>query len=205
MNIQGIIETLCPNALPDLRESFRSAGELFPKYDVDSDLRISHFLAQTLNESGFLTVCNENLNYSAPRLMAVWPSRFPTLETASPYAHNPQALAERVYGGRMSNTDPGDGWRYRGRGIIQITGKDLYTAISDAMGIDLVGNPDLANSADYALEVALAIWRIKRCNPAADADDINLVTKRVNGGLIGLESRKAILAKVKALLADDEG
>ncbi|MBV9247503.1 MAG: protease, partial [Methylobacteriaceae bacterium] len=99
------------------------ADEMFPAYGLATLLRVRHFLAQVAEETGGLRVLEEDLDYSAMRLMQVWPARFPTLATAEPYAHNPRRLADRVYGGRMGNTGPDDGWKYRGRGLLQTTGK----------------------------------------------------------------------------------
>lgn len=174
--------------------ALKSAGLL------DGANRLQFFLAQIAHESGGLTIREENLNYSAPRLMAVWPSRFPTLAAAQPYARNPQKLAERTYGGRMGNTQPGDGWRYRGRGYIQLTGREAYREVGRIAGLDLENNPDLASDPRHAAAVAAAFWTWKKLNPLCDAGDFVTCTRRINGGTIGLDDRRAWLAKVQAAI-----
>jgi putative chitinase len=150
------------------------------------------------HESGGLTIVQENLNYSASRLMAVWPSRFPTLASAQPYAGNPQKLANKVYGGRMGNTGPNDGWTYRGRGFIQITGKDGYASVGALAGLDLVGHPELAADPAKAGAVVAAFSSWKKLNVPADAGDFVAHTRKINGGTIGLDDRKVWLNKVLA-------
>lgn len=145
---------------------------------------IDDFLGQVLHESAGLTRMVENLNYSAQRLMAVWPSRFPTLASAAPCAHNPERLANRVYGGRLGNTEPGDGWRYRGRAPIQITGKANYARVGDLMGQDLVGIPYLLEQPRFALEATIAWWEDRI--PDSMLGDPEKVRQRVNGSLRGL-------------------
>lgn len=151
------------------------------------DAEIDDFLGQVLHESAGLTRFSENLNYSAERLCKVWPSRFHTIADARPYERNPEALANKVYGGRMGNTEPGDGWRYRGRGPIQLTGKDNYRAVGDLMGQDLVSLPELMEQPRYALEAAIAWWEDRI--PDSMLGDTEKVSRRVNGGLIGLADR----------------
>ena len=158
------------------------------------------FLGQILHESGKLENIEENLNYSAPRLMAVWPKRFPTLEEAEPYAHNPLALTERVYSVRMGNNLPGDGYKYRGRGILQITGRENYTRLSQALGIDLVNNPELMCKPDVALRAAIAWW--EKNIPDSCVGNIGLVTRRVNGGTLGIEDRENLTAMAQIALRD---
>ena len=145
---------------------------------------IDQFLGQILYESQGLTRMEENLRYSAQRIMQVWPSRFPTLADAAPCAYDPERLANRVYGGRYGNTEPGDGWRYRGRGPIQLTFKDNYRRIGDLVGQDLVGIPDLAAQPRFALEIAIAWWEDQI--PDELLGDPAKVRKRVNGSLRGL-------------------
>jgi putative chitinase len=160
---------------------------------------IDDFLGQVLHESAGLTRLEENLSYSAERLCKVWPSRFPTLADARPYERNPQALANFVYGGRMGNTSPDDGWRYRGRGPIQLTGKDNYAFVGNLIGQDLVGVPDLMMQPRYALEATIAWWEQRV--PDSMIGDVEKVTKRVNGGLIGLADREALAEAAREALA----
>lgn len=174
--------------------AWRKAGLL------DSANRMQFLLAQIGHESGGLSIVEENLNYSAARMMAVWPSRFPTLASAQPYAKNPQKLANKVYGGRMGNTGPNDGWTYRGRGFIQITGKDGYQNVGSISGLSLVQHPDQAADLKHAGAVVAAFSTWKKLNAPADAGDFVTHTKRINGGTIGLDDRRAWLKKVQALV-----
>lgn len=166
---------------------------------ISTPLRISHFLAQFAVETQAFTVFVENLRYTAARLCKVWPSRFPTLAKAQPYANDPQKLAERVYGNRMGNVAVGDGWRYRGRGG-GLTGRENYARYGAMLGLDLIGNPDLAAWPVHAPRIAAAFWSVHNLNPVADQDDIAGVTEAWNGGLTGLDDRKAALAKAKHVL-----
>lgn len=163
------------------------------------DAEIDDFLGQVLHESSGLTQFSENLNYSAERLCKVWPSRFHTIADARPYERNPEALANKVYGGRMGNAEPGDGWRYHGRGPIQLTGKDNYRAVGDLMGQDLVGLPELMEQPRYALEAAIAWWESRI--PDSMLGDTEKVTRRVNGGLIGLADREHLTGLAQGALA----
>jgi putative chitinase len=163
------------------------------------DEEVDDFLGQVLHESAGLTRLAENLNYSAERLTQIWPGRFPTLADARPYARNPEALANRVYGGRMGNTAPGDGWRYRGRGPIQLTGKDNYAFVGDLVGQDLVALPELMEQPRYALEATIAWW--ERRIPDSMIGDPERVTRRVNGGLIGLADREELAEHARRALA----
>jgi putative chitinase len=191
---------LAPKCIDVYKQTFAAADTVLQPYGINNTaLRLSHFMAQVLHESGALTICSENLNYRADRLMAVWPKRFPTLDVAQSYEHNPQKLANYVYGGRMGNTDPDDGWKYIGRGLIQITGRESYRKFGKLLGVDLEANPELAVSADWALKIAAEEWKAGNCNAKADADDIVGLTKIINGGIIGLPERKAWLVKTKAV------
>jgi predicted chitinase len=177
-----------------------SAPATLDRFGIVSPLRLAHFMAQILHESGALTVLAESLRYThAERIMEVWPTRFPTKEAAAPFVRNPRALANRVYGGRMGNTDPADGWRYIGRGLLQITGREAYTRYGNILRIALAASPDLAFSADWALAVAAVEWQASGCNQAADADDLDRVTRLVNGGDVGAGDRRAWLLKTKAV------
>lgn len=161
--------------------------------------RVAHFLAQVAHESSGLTRFEEGLSYSAERLVQVWPSRFPNIGAATPYARNGAKLAEKVYGGRMGNTQPGDGFKFRGRGLIQLTGRDNYTKAAAYSGLPLVDDPGLASDPANAALIALGFWKSAALNDEADRDDIAAITRAVNGGLNGLEDRKAWLAKAKAV------
>jgi putative chitinase len=180
------------------------APALFKEFELsDKRIRVEYFLAQLAHETGGLTRSVENLAYTAKRLTEIWPSRFPTLASAEPYANRPEKLANKVYANRMGNGPPesGDGYRYRGRGYIQITGKDGYRNTGLRAGIDLVADPEKAIETPHALRVACAFWAWKNLNPLCDDRDFEGVTRRVNGALIGLDDRKMWLEKVRKTLA----
>ena len=222
MAVVSIPSPLIAKLAPNARSVYLAA---FAKADTDLDqviggngkplvfginatkLRLAHFLAQTLHETDGWSIRVESMNYSAKRLPVVWPARFKDPAVAANYAHNPERLAEKTYGGRMGNgpEGSGDGWRYIGRGLLQITGRDAYTRIGATLGIDLAGDPELALSPQWALAIAAAEWAAsgwggRDCNGLADADDVVGVTRAVNGGTIGLASRRAWLARTKAAL-----
>lgn len=169
------------------------------RFGINSKLRAAHFLAQLAAESSFVPI-EENLNYSAKRLHEVWPSRFPTVSHARAYEWNPQKLAEYVYGSRMGNTEPGDGFRYRGRGFIQLTGRSNYRTYGRIIGMDLEKNPGLLSQIGVSALVAAAYFRDRGCLVRADRDDLRGVTLAVNGGLNGLEHRRTALKKAKQFL-----
>lgn len=163
------------------------------------DQEIDDFLGQVLHESCGLTRLSENLNYSAERLCVIWPSRFPTLESAQPFARNPEALANKVYGKRMGNARPGDGWRYRGRGPIQLTGYENYLIVGDLIGQDLTVVPELMEQPRYALDATIAWWEDRI--PDYMIGDPERVSRRVNGGLIGLAEREELTEHARRALA----
>jgi putative chitinase len=163
----------------------------FARYDINTPERQAAFIGQCSHESGNFKTLQENLNYSAKGLQATWPNRFPSEEAAQPFHRNPEKIANKVYSGRMGNTEQGDGWKYRGRGLIQLTGKDNYRLASDALGVDLVGNPDLVLTKEFAALTAAWYWNKRGLNKEADAKDFTGMTKKINGGTIGLEDRVA--------------
>ena len=165
------------------------------------DQELDDFLGQVLHESQLLERLEENLNYTTPeRLMAVWPKRFPTLADARPYVRNPEALANRVYGGRLGNTTPGDGWRYRGSGLIQVTGADNYRAVQAATGIPVYARPELLREATAEnLRCCIAWWEGNV--PDGVIDCVRRVTQAVNGGLHGLLDRERLTGEAGSKLA----
>lgn len=185
---------------PRLTDLGAAADKYFGPAGITTPLRLRHALAQWATETGGFTRFEENLNYSAQRLCAVWPKRFPTLASAQPFANNPQALANRVYGGREGNTDPMDGWRYRGRGATQLTFKDNYAEASHLTGLDLTGNPDAVAESDTGLRVACAYWTARDINHFADADDLESVRIKVNGGVNGLDDARRYLARAAIVI-----
>lgn len=158
------------------------------------------FMAQMDHESGGFKSLSENLNYRASSLMKVFRKYFSSEADAQATAQaGPEAIANRVYGGRMGNTAPGDGFKYRGRGVIQLTGKANYERYGKMIGVDLVNNPDLASDPDVAAKIAVAYWRDRVPSQAAQQGDIQTVTKRINGGLNGLDDRSAKFRQYLAL------
>jgi len=176
--------------------------DTFAKYDINTPERQAAFIGQCAHESGNFKTLEENLNYKPEALMRVWPSRFPDLAIAMKYAHNPEMIANKVYGGRMGNgpEETGDGWKYHGRGLIQLTGKENYANCGSGIGVDLLSNPSLLNTPEYAALSAGWFWNKKGLNALADAGDFETMTKRINGGTLGLEDRKAKIAKALSVL-----
>ena len=175
-------------------------NDTFAKYDISSPARQAFFVGQCAHESNNFKTLEENLRYSAGALMRTWPSRFPNLEVANQYASNPEKIANKVYGGRMGNTEEGDGFAYRGRGLIQLTGKELYGNCGSGIGMDLLSNPGLLSTPEYAALSAGWFWRKRDLNSLADAGDYETMTKRINGGTLGLDDRKAKIAKALSVL-----
>jgi putative chitinase len=206
IRVDGVF-TLAPDArevylrgLDCLNATLRCFGVLVNAH------RAAHFLAQVLHESGGLRHLEENLYYTSPdRLMKIWPNRFPTLSSAVRVIRNPEALANHVYGGRadLGNIEIGDGWKFRGRGPIQITGRLNYRTIGTMLDIDLTAQPDLVVSDAYLWPVAAAIWKQRGCNRHADQDDVRAVTKCVNGGTIGIAERAKWLEKTRGVVEAD--
>jgi putative chitinase len=173
---------------------------LFDRYGITTKDRIAHFLAQLDHESGLKPIA-ENLNYSAVGLTTIFKKYFNS-ESAKQYARSPQRIANRVYANRMGNGNEasGDGWRYRGRGFIQITGKDNYGSLSKATGVDYVANPDLLLTEADAMISALWYWDRIKANQLADEGNIREITRRINGGFNGMSDRINKLKKWKSLL-----
>ena len=182
-------------------------NETFVKYNISSIAQQSAFIGQCMHESGSFRMLAENLNYSANALMRTWASRFPDIDTAEKYANNPQKIANKVYSGRMGNTEDGDGWKYHGRGLIQLTGKENYANCGNSIGVDLIGNPDLLTEPKYACLSAGWFWNKKNlnslCDPLSD-ENIKELTRRINGGTIGLEDRMAKIRMVYAILSQPQ-
>jgi putative chitinase len=180
---------------------FEPLQETFEKYQINTPKRQACFIGQCMHESGGFKFLRENLNYSAKALMATWPSRFPDADTAEKYARQPEMIANKVYSGRMGNTEDGDGAKYIGRGLIQLTGKDNYRAFGEAIGEDLVANPQLVEEPRYAALSAGWFWNKRGLNALADAMDVTTLTVRINGGKIGIDDRIAKINKALDILA----
>ncbi len=172
----------------------------FQKYDVETPKRQAAFIGQCAVESANFTRLQENLNYSAQRLTQVWPSRFPNINMAESYAHNPEKLADFVYAGRMGNLQDGDGWKFHGRGLIQLTGRENYANCGSGIGVDLIDNPDLLLTPKYAALSAGWFWNKKGLNALADSQEYGAMTRRINGGLTGLDERIAKITKALQVL-----
>lgn len=178
----------------------RAALKHFPGAAIVTPMRLAHTLAQSSVETGGFTRLVENLNYTAERIRAVWPSRFATVAAAAPFARNPEALANKVYGGRFGNVRAGDGWKYRGRGTKQTTFRDNYAEVQAVTGLNVLDDPDQLADPDKGTLAGCVYWKAKGCNALADADDIEALTRRVNGGVNGLAERKAALLRAKKVL-----
>jgi len=169
------------------------------RYQIVGTKRIGAFIAQVGHESGHLTLLVENLNYSADALRKTWPSRF-NAELASTAARKPEQIANIAYGNRMGNTEQGDGWKYRGRGLIQITGKNNYRDCGEALGLDLINHPELLEKPQHACMSAAWFWASRGLNTLADAGSFSKITSRINGGQNGAAGRQALYAKALKVL-----
>lgn len=178
-------------------------SEAMTRFHITGPARQASFLAQVAHESTQLNRLTENLIYSAERMRQVWPKRFPTLASTEGYAHNAPALANKVYGGRMGNgpESTGDGWRYRGRGLLQLTGKENYQKCGAAVGYDLVAHPEFMDSPMLAALSAGWYWGTHGLNELADKGDQTAVTKRINGGATGLAQRLAMFELARKVLS----
>lgn len=189
----GVSSANTDKFLPDL-------NRLLPKYDIDTPLRVAHFLAQVLHESGRMKHTVENMNYSGEGLRKTFKKYFTTAE-AKDFARQPERIGNRVYANRMGNGDEasGDGFRFRGRGLVQLTGRSNYKKFSTWLGKDVVAKPEQVAD-KYAVASAVFFWDSKKLNSLADLDDGTKITKRVNGGFNGLSDRLGLLAQAKLLL-----
>jgi putative chitinase len=178
--------------------------DVMQKFGIDTPVELAHFLAQCGHESGGFRVVNENLNYSSKGLQGIFKKYFPTAQLAESYQRKPEKIANRVYASRMGNGDEasGEGFKFRGRGYIQLTGKQNYTAFGKAIGIDIAANPDLVASKYPLLSAAWFFSKncLGRCKDASDASVLS-VTKCVNGGTIGLADRQKHFKEYYHLLA----
>ena len=211
-----------------LRNASLVAGVFIPvlntamsRYQIVGAKRIAAFIAQVGHESGHLTRLVENLNHSADGLAKTWPSRFAEPDGKGGYVKvqvagkvrnkpnslalsvesKPEQIANIAYGNRMGNTAPGDGWKYRGRGLIQITGKNNYRACGEAQGLDLIAQPELLEKPQHACMSAAWFWATNGLNTLADADKFDAITQRINGGQNGAVDRQALYARALKVLA----
>ena len=166
-------------------------NETFTRFGIDSVYQQAAFIGQCGHECGNFQILEENLNYRAATLMKLWPKRFPSLEVANQYAGNPKKIANNVYASRMGNRDEasGDGYRFRGRGCIQLTGHANYFHAGQALGVDFVMDPDLVATPKFAALTAGWFWSTHGCNQLAQDKNWVGLTKKINGGTIGLDDR----------------
>jgi len=186
-----ILERLWPHAPHSLVDGMAMNSEaVLAKYGVATPTELADFMAQGSEETGGGWEIEEDLNYSAIRLCQVWPTRFPSFAHAAPFAHNPRALANVVYGDRYGNR-PGtaDGWNFRGRGFIQVTFRGWYEKLGVATGLDLLAKPDLVNDPGHFLEIGAAFWKLDGINRFADRADFRGETLRLNGGYTNMAAR----------------
>jgi putative chitinase len=194
----GMLRLVAPES-PALREVARALADHAGHYGQDATpQRLAEFIAQIANETGGFSRWEENLNYSAERLTQVWPNRYPNVAAAQPYARNPEKLANHTYQGRMGNTQSGDGWRFKGRGALQLTGRSNYTRFGDLIGMPLVAAPELAADPYYSTIIALEFFKQGKVNDAIDRGDFVMARKITNGGSIGLAEVARLRAKVLA-------
>ena len=214
-----IVKQACPTARNSYLAAIEAGDSLFEAAGMTTPLRLAHFLAQVCHESGGLRIEYESGNYrTADRLFEIFGeghhSARITWDEAIKLVNMPmpdkeKAIFERVYGlgnprkaNELGNSQPGDGWKYRGGGILQTTGRANYRRMGEKCGVDFEGNPDLVLSAEHALKPALAEWTEGHLNDAADRDDIVSITKRINGGLNGLDDRRVWYRRIRPLIHD---
>jgi putative chitinase len=198
------VRELIPRALGGPDEWYECMCEALPQYGITTIPRVAAFIAQCAHESGGFSTLEENLNYKAATLTKIWPQRYPA-GIAEQYAGKPELIANKSYGGRMGNgtESSGDGWKFRGRGLLQLTGKDNYSNCSKFMFQDdtLLENPDILLDAYYAIHSACWFWHKNNLNQYADSNDFVTMTKKINGGTIGLEDRKKHYAHAVEVLS----
>ena len=210
------LREFAPRARPDYAQALGTQGnDVLTRFGINrNDLRFCHFMAQVAHECGEFTIVEENLNYSAKRMVEIFGEGRHSAAIGGGEAQrlvgNKEAFAERVYGlgnprkaRDLGNTEPGDGYRYRGRGFLQITGRAAYREMGKRIGIDLEAVPDKAGEPLYALMTAAAFWDSRKLNTYADQDNIEIITKRINGGFNGLADRKRKYAKAVEVFSDD--
>jgi predicted chitinase len=205
---------LAPEAHSTYLQAIREGGPLFQQHGITTPQRMSHFMAQAMVETGSFKRLRENMNYSAERMLEIFgvhihSAKVKPSETAG-LAHNPEKLAERVYGlgnpgkaAELGNSQPGDGFRYRGNGVLQTTGRAAHRKMGQVFGLDFENNPDLMTLPEHALKPALKEWSNGNLNHFADKNDITTITKVINGGFNGFEDRKHFFAKLLPRLSSN--
>jgi putative chitinase len=175
-----------------VNEWYKALCDMLPKYEINTPQRVAAFVAQCAHESGNFKILKENLYYRAEGLMRIWPSRFSTLDIANQYAMQPEKIANRAYADRMGNgpESSGDGWKYSGKGLIQLTGKDNYSRFAQSINMSIDQLPEYLVTFVGAVHSACWFWNTKNLNQFADSNDILTTTQRINGGTNGLEERQ---------------
>jgi putative chitinase len=181
---------------------YEALCKILPDYDINTVERVACFLGQTMVESGGYRLLVENLNYKAESLMKLWHSHFPTPEIANQYAHHPEQIANRAYAGRMGNgpEESGDGWKFCGRGLIQLTGKANYQKFAESIDTPVDQIPEFLGTFEGAVQSACWFWESNNLNALADNGDVLGLTKKINGGTIGLEERQQHTANAHQIL-----
>jgi putative chitinase len=176
---------------PYIDQWHKALSQLLPDYEINTPQRIASFIAQCAHESGEFRFLTENLNYKAESLLKVFPKYFKDMGTAKAYEKKPEKIANKIYADRMGNGNEasGDGWRYRGRGLIQLTGKTNYTWFAASLEISPEEAAEYTQTFEGAAQSACWFWETNKLNEWADKGDILTMTKRINGGTIGLEDR----------------
>ena len=194
----------CLSKNKNIQELYKSLNTVLPKYEINTVDRVAAFLAQCGHESLDFTVLQENLNYGAQGLLGLFKKYFPNEALAKEYERKPEKIANKIYANRMGNgpESSGDGWAHRGRGAIQLTGKLNYQAFANSIGVTLDDAIHYCETMDGAIESACWFWSKNKLNVIADKNDIVLLTKKINGGTIGLEDRKKHWEHNKEVLAD---
>ena len=182
----------CLSRNKHIHDLFESLEKVLPKYEITTVERVAAFLAQCGHESADFTVLEENLNYGAKGLLGLFKKYFPNEDLAKQYERKPEKIANRIYANRMGNgpEESGEGWAHRGRGAIQLTGKLNYQAFANSIGLSLEDAITYCGTMDGAIESACWFWQKNKLNAIADKKDVLLMTKKINGGTIGLEDRK---------------
>ena len=176
---------------PYIEHWCEALNKILPDYDISTPQRVAAFLGETYVESAGYTALHENLNYTAQSLCRVWPSHF-TADIADQYAHNPERIANRAYAGRMGNGDEasGDGWNFCGRGLLQVTGRVNYQAFADSLQMNIADVPAFLQTFEGAVQSACWFWENNNLNSYADSGDFVTMTKKINGGTLGLDDRQ---------------
>ena len=177
---------------PYIDHWYAALEQLLDDYDINTPLRVAHFIAQCAHESGNFVFIKENLNYKAASLQKIFAKYFPTAELAAQYANKPERIANRIYASRMGNGDEasGDGFRYCGRGLIQLTGKDNYTFFAGSLDISVEEASEYLATFEGSAQSACWFWEQNKLNRFADANDVKGLTRAINGGYIGLSDRE---------------